>query len=773
VAIGFVPVAPTQMQAADSEYLNAAVTNDSRGQGVDWNLCASGCGFFTIVPQIPPPPQTPNLPPTPAVTATHVTSWPNALPILYTAPSNAPASGSITIQASAHANGNVSAVAAVNISFSGTGPALQGHVRAGSLPVKSAEVALYVAGTSGYGSAATLVSPPGENAFATTDATGSFTIAAGYSCPQYTSEMYLVATGGDPGAGAQNPSLAMMTALGPCGALSSSPVVINEVTTVGSAWALSPFAANPLKTGLNAYLNIGASSTNAVGLANAFMAVNNLVDISMGQARFEVPAGNATVAYAEINALADILNACVDSKGGQASDGSVCGALFTYANPYRNFLGQTLYSGIPTDTLQAAFEIAQNPDFSAGGGPNSVIASIDGGSLFSLVSPGSPFQPSLTALPYDYSVSLHFIGGGGLSASGTNSVALDAFGDVWITNAATNSVSEWNNAGAAKVQAPGFTTAGMISPGPIAIDSAGNAWICGGDGLTELNFVGQELPGSPILGSGLTSTGCSGLAFDGSGNIWATNVQVISKFDEFGNPLSPAGGYTIPTSPTDSTAASLASPLAIDNSGNVWVGVFTPVNNGFLSLAELNNATAQPNYLSPLPPAGSASNFVNSGAYPSEEQIAIDGSGNVWGAATQPSCVPGSLFKVPPYKGTGTTDSAGTAPSSIPAVNPFRCSSGAAVDGAGVVWSANTGGPADPLVTPPNIAGFNPALPSDTFGFVSTTLSTGPVSVAVDGSGSVWVLLHDNTITEFIGVATPAVTPMSVAVGKKKLGARP
>jgi hypothetical protein len=762
------------MQAADSEYLNAAVGNDTSQQGLDWDVCASGCGFFTIVPQIAPPPQNPNLPPTPPVTTTHVTSWPNALPILYTAPANAPASGSITIQASAHVNNKVSTVAAVNIGSSGTGPALHGQVRAGIVPVNGSQVALYAAGTSGYGSVATLVSPPGASAFATTDATGSFTISGGYSCPQTASEMYLVAVGGDPGVGSSNQSLAMMTALGPCGALSASPVVIDEVTTVGSAWALSPFAANPLKTGLNPYLNIGSSSTNVVGLANAFSAANNLVDISTGQARYAVPAGNATVPYAEIDLLANILNACTATKGGQASDGSVCGALFTSANPYRNFLTKTLYSGIPTDTLQAAFEIAQNPDFSEGGGPNSAVASIDGGDLFSLASPSSPYQPSIAALPYDYSISLHFTSGGGLSAnSGSNSLALDASGNLWIANASTNSVSEWNNAGAAMVQAPGYTTGSIVSPGPIAIDSTGNAWICGNQGLSELNFVGQEMPGSPFLGSGLTATGCSALAFDAPGNLWATNAQAISKFDQFGNPLSPVGGYTVPTSPTDSTAASLASPLAVDNSGDVWVGVFTPVYSGFLSLAELNNATAEPNYLSPLPASGSASNFVNSGGYPSEAQIAIDGSGNVWGAATQPSCVPGSLFKVPPYKGNGTTDIAGTAPSSIPAVNPFRCSSGIAVDGAGVVWAGNVGGPPDPLVTPPNIGGFNPALPADTYGFVSATLASGPKTLAVDGAGNVWVLLQDNTITKFIGVATPAVTPTSQAVKKKKLGAKP
>ena len=45
--------------------------------------------------------------------------------------------------------------------------------------------------------------------------------------------------------------------------------------------------------------------------------------------------------------------------------------------------------------------------------------------------------------------------------------------------------------------------------------------------------------------------------------------------------------------------------------------------------------------------------------------------------------------------------------------------------------------------------------------------------LAIDGSGNVWVLLSDNTITEYIGVATPTVTPLALAVKNKKLGAKP
>jgi hypothetical protein len=43
----------------------------------------------------------------------------------------------------------------------------------------------------------------------------------------------------------------------------------------------------------------------------------------------------------------------------------------------------------------------------------------------------------------------------------------------------------------------------------------------------------------------------------------------------------------------------------------------------------------------------------------------------------------------------------------------------------------------------------------------------------VDGSGNVWVLLANNTVTEYVGAATPVVTPLALGVQSKKLGAKP
>ena len=56
---------------------------------------------------------------------------------------------------------------------------------------------------------------------------------------------------------------------------------------------------------------------------------------------------------------------------------------------------------------------------------------------------------------------------------------------------------------------------------------------------------------------------------------------------------------------------------------------------------------------------------------------------------------------------------------------------------------------------------------------VASSLSAGPLRVAVDGSGNVWVLLANNTVTEYVGVATPVVTPIALGVKNGKLAAKP
>ncbi len=48
--VNFIPSLPSQVQTDATVNVNAAVANDSSNSGVDWQVCPSGCGFFTIKP---------------------------------------------------------------------------------------------------------------------------------------------------------------------------------------------------------------------------------------------------------------------------------------------------------------------------------------------------------------------------------------------------------------------------------------------------------------------------------------------------------------------------------------------------------------------------------------------------------------------------------------------------------------------------------------------------------------------------------------------------
>lgn len=744
LSVDFIPSAPSQVPVGATVNLAAMVANDGTNAGVDLQVCASGCGFFTVKPEIPATTVPPYLPEVPAVTATSVSAWSNGLPIPYTAPLQAPSSGSVVVVAAAHANPTAANSATLAITSNSDGPALHGAVRAGTQPVRGASVTLNAAGASGYGSLASQISAPGQPSAAVTDSNGNFTVPGGYSCPHPNSQMYLVATGGQVGTNAANPNLVLMTALGSCNTLSSSHIVLNEVTSVASAFATAPFASNHALTGNSSYLYLGASGGNSSGLANAFAAVNNLVDISTGQARFTVPAGNAAVPYVEINTLADILNACTATAGGVEGDGSVCDTLFTATDVLPQ---HSLYNSVaPADTLQAIYNIAQHPAASDYG--------YQLGNLFALATADSPFQPVLTENPEDWSISLHYTTGGGLTAaSKVGSFAVDASGNLWITDTTAGSVIEWNSLGAALSPSIGFPAGG----GPMAIDAAGNVWISGDGVLTELTDLGSPLPGSPFGG---VAGGGTDMAIDAQGGLWIATSTGVAEFNSLGAEISPTGGYISSGLGKDVTA------VGIDSLNNVWMSADTlnetPIPSG---LAELTNPGGQ--LIADARPVASP------GAPP---EFAADAAGNMWYVIAG-----GGLCEVRQFDGIGaniggdcgTYAGGGRGPNDTDLW--YANARGVALDGAGTVWLASQGGTAGQNILVPNITPVIPSLPaaSASVFFMSESLAAGTLRVAVDGSGNVWVLLADNTVTEYVGIATPVVTPIALGVKNKKLGAKP
>jgi hypothetical protein len=384
----------------------------------------------------------------------------------------------------------------------------QGAVHGGQQPVVGATIQLYVAGSTGYGSAASALIPSSVK----TTAGGAFTITGTYTCNP-SDLVYITATGGNPGvSGTQNNSaLTLMTGLGPCSSISAgtSFIQINELTSVASVWALAPFMSN--------ITHVGTSATNVAGLTNAFAAINNLVNTSTGASPgLTLPAG-ATLPTAEINTLADILAACVNTVDASGTQSSTCQSLFS----------ATATAAItPNDTVQSAINLAHNPTLGLTLGT-------------SLVTPTSPFQTTLSSAPTSWTIAINYTGAG---ITTPNGIAADAAGNIWTSN--TSSVSKLSPTGAAISGGSGFTAGSLNLPIGIAIDAAGNAWVAnsGSNSLSQISSTGAS--GSNFTGGGLATPRLP--AIDAAGNVWVINpaALTVSEFTSTGLAISGPGGFT-------------------------------------------------------------------------------------------------------------------------------------------------------------------------------------------------------------------------------------
>ncbi len=771
-SISFIPSLPAKVQPNATINLMAAVANDSTG--VDWQLCGDGCGYFTISPAVPEVAATSTTAyqaPIAAKVTTSVSGWPSGTPLPYTAPPQIPASGIATITATAHVDSTKAVSGTIAIATDATGPALHGKVVTGTTqlgitgtaqPVAGSSVALYVAGTNG--SVYKLTSSVVEIEYSvqatqitstTTGKDGSFTIPAGYTCPSTSSQMYLVATGGIVGTNKiANANLALMTALGSCSNLSSTSVVVNEVTTIASAFAIGPFTANDALYGTSSYLFLGTSASNTTGLINAFASVNNLVDITTGLTRPVTPAGNGTVPYAYINYLADILNACAVTAGGGEGDGSACGTLFSGTDVMNVAAGGSSlgYSAAPTDTLQAVFNLAQVARYNAGYAINNGVDS-DKPDIWSLATTASPFQPiqTLGKKATANAIAIHYTSGGGISsASAVGSLAVDASGNVWITDSNAGTVAEWSAVGAPAVGAQVPTVLGNTfaeSPfatvsggGPMAIDASGNLWVSGDGKLAEITSNGTQAPGSPFKG---VAGGGSDMAIDKQGNIWLANYSSLVEFDSTGAFVSPASGFVY-------KGVNYITDVTVDSSNNIWAagGILTNPGGNLI-----------------VGGGGGGSSRVLSYSAP-------DGQGDMWSSS--------GPCKEPPYAGNGEEAWMGSIScftyngaqgTQSPGV---EVPGGIALDGRGTAWVSDRGftnqNEPSGLASPELFA----AYPGGAYQYVpSASLGAGPLSVAIDGSGNIWVLLSDNTVTEFVGEATPVVAPVALGLKNNKLATMP
>lgn len=618
---------------------------------------------------------------------------------------------------------------------------MAGSVYGGQQPLTGASVYLYATGTSDYGSASTSLLTPGLPGVLTdshglgyvkTDSGGRFSITGDYTCPSG-AMIYLLAVGGNPGLAGNvtNPNAALMSALGSCSFLlanaATTELNVNEVTTVASVWALAPFMSSSTAVGTSSAA--GSKPGNAAGLANAFATVNNLINRQYGTSPGDgqpvagggfagLPAG-MTVPTDEIYALADILAYCINSDPSTSSN---CSMLFASAH--------SAGGSVPTNTVDAALNIAQNPG-----------ANVQ--ALFAMIPATPAFATAFTAAPNDWTIGIRY---GGLGITNSNQLAVDSQGNVWAANnAATAGVAVISPQGIRLSGANGYTSGGINTPFAIAIDGSDRAWVTntatGANSISAIDINGNAVTGSPFTGGGVTSSSSShGIAIDPRGYVWVTNQASgsgsLSQFDMTGavvnGPTQITGGITSTSQPYG---------VVLDTSNQIWVTNRATNVVSKVVYSTTNNTFGQATYNS------TGRSFSN------PFHLAFDASGNAWVANFA-----GNTVSKVSSTGVAATGSPFNAGGQI--LQPAFIS----IDGLGNVWVANYG--TNGCVTELSSAGAQ--LSAVCYGLGSNPNAHG---LAIDTAGNLWV--GGNAVTQFVGLAAPVITPLLTATSGNHLATRP
>jgi hypothetical protein len=587
---------------------------------------------------------------------------------------------------------------------------IQGVVFGGQQPVTDAKIQLYTVGSSGNASAATAMLVP----TITSGYGGNFSITGDYICgkssaggtiPAGSNQVYIVATDGNPGLTANNPKMVLMAALGPCSSLSTTQFIeINEVTTAAAAWALAPF--------MTSYTHVGASSSNATGITNAFLDAALLVDTSTGLAAKLPPGTNLTVETNKLYALANSIASCVNSDGGSA-----CTPLLLAATP--------TFGTEPSDTLTAALNIVKNP------GEN--VAAV-----YNAAGGFAPFPSGYKKAPNDWTMSLTVTGGG---LDFPIALAIDAVGNVWVAGH-DGPLSAFNPQGT-PLTATGYGVGKLEDSNGIAIDIHGDIWVTqyndtfGSHSGAVTKFLGINAP-SGTQGSIVLYNGYPGffidiyfpyaVAADTNGDMYVANngngSATVLASD--GSVLGPYYGGGV-------TSGSFPETIAIDSTHGFWLPT---------SGIHVDHISADGNTL-----------LSSTACCSTAWGVATDSYGDVWVADYE-----GASFSEVGPDGTlliGKSEVGGI-------FYPQHVS----VDAAQNVWFGNVLGHSITEIAAnhgsdsPGVA-ISPTGVDGSGGYGHDASLSYTSFIAPDASGNIWVTnANINTVTMFFGLATPTVTPI-------------
>jgi streptogramin lyase len=557
----------------------------------------------------------------------------------------------------------------------GSGPAplvktIHGRVHGGNNPVSGSTVQLYQIAT---GASTTAAVPLGSST--TTDANGAFNLTGLYTC-NTNGMVYLVSSGGNPGlvgTGINNTAITLMAGLGSCANLLANAattfIVVNEVTTVATAYALSGYMTGYANAGYPGYQSTYPNSLTS--LTNAFNTVNVLANVGGGYANTTVAGSGVALPSTLINSLANLVASCINTS---SSTSAACSAIFAAATPSGG--------SAPTDVTGAILNIVHNPALNLSSVYSTYATSF------------APFVPSLASAPSDWSMPIIYSGNG---LSVPYSVAIDASGNAWIANEGGNDVTEISPAASFVSGTTGYASTSIVGPQAIAVDTTGNIWLAntGANNLLELNSLTGSV--SATITAGIS--GPVGIAIDTSNKVWVSNFDsnTIAAF---------SGGTPVSGSPFTNTALSGPTGITVDGSNNLLVsnsmpggiavfnnsgvfqntytdglsiapgGIAVDIANTKKSYAAATGINAVDDYSSAF---AAASTPISGGALNLPLSLAVDNAGTVWVVnGTNPSTI--SAFS-----------STGASLFSTTGVGSLNLPVSVAIDGSGNLWTTDSG----------------------------------------------------------------------------------
>lgn len=599
--------------------------------------------------------------------------------------------------------------------------------------------------------AATLLTGCGLGNATTSSSTGTSVIAA--ATPQNKGSVY---GGQQPVSGA---TIQLYT-VGTAGAASASTALITSTTVTtnsggGFTIPAGAYSCTSPTTATEVYIvasggNAGSGNNSALTLmaalgpcgslnASTFVNINELTTVAAVYALAPFMATSssysnigATGSYPTglVNAFA-MANQLVSSATGQEPAAPAGMTIPTSVlNTLANILASCVNSTGPSSTTCTSLLSATGASETIGAGlaiaKNPGSASFT--SLYALASSTPPFEPALATQPNDFTVALHYSTS---ALSAPYGIAIDASGNAWVTNEAGTSVVKAitptvltsSPYTVTPFSTSAYSNVGLLAPRGISIDRAGNIWIAntGYNNVVELSSLGSNVGSSPFSGGGIAAP--ISIANDSAGNAWIANFSGNSITE-----LNSSGAAQNSSPVTGSGSLSSPSSIALDVSGNVYVA-----NAATGEICEFNHSAV----LQSCPGNG---DLFGSTA------VAVTGAGNavLAGSTSGPSLT-----------GAFTLLSSGSVTTSSPiAGGGLSLPAAVAYDGAGYAWFANTS-------TLSEFSGSTALSPSTGYGSLNS-----PSGIAIDPSGNVWAPnVGDNSISIFVGLATPVATPLSLNVG--------